>query len=142
MSDLTLNRTKIESLESEMLKLPQVSLETNHYFCDGMYAREIHIPPGVTLTGKVHLAENMNILAKGELSVMTEDGIKRLIAPAVVCSQPGIKRVGYAHTDATWITLLRTELTDPDEIAEKYTVSSFEQFEKLTGSKTSLLMEN
>lgn len=142
MTELTVSRGKINNLEAEMLKLPQVELTTNHYFCNGVYAREIHIPAGVTLSGKVHLSENMNILSAGEISVLTEDGIKRLTAPAIICSKAGIKRIGHAHTDATWVTILKTELTNPEEIVNQFTVSSFEEFEQLSAAQMSLLEEN
>ena len=98
-------RAKILQLEAAMKAMPehQVEIKTTHHFAPGIYMREIFIPKGVTLTGLIHRTEHMNILSQGDLSVWTEDGVKRLKASTVVLSKPGAKRVGYAHEDSIWI---------------------------------------
>lgn len=100
-------RAKILALESAMQAMSecQIEIETRHHFAPGIYMREIFIPKGVTLTGKIHKTEHLNILSQGDLAVMTEDGVKRLKASTVILSKPGIKRVGYAHEDSVWITV-------------------------------------
>lgn len=111
-------RSQIEELEAAMLQYPQTELQTAHYFADGLYAREIRIPAGVLLTGKVHAAEHLNILSKGRITVWTEDGMRELCAPHAMVSRPGTKRVGLAHEDSVWTTIhanLRNT-TDLDEL--------------------------
>jgi hypothetical protein len=105
LTDPAAMREKILALENTMRQMPQVEIQTTHHFAPGIYMREIFIPKGVTLTGKIHRTEHMNILSQGDLSVLTENGIKRLKASTVVKSHPGIKRVGYAHEDSVWITV-------------------------------------
>jgi hypothetical protein len=82
----------------------------------GMYARQMSIPAGVVLTGKIHLADHICILSQGDLSVMTDDGIKRIQAPFMFNARAGLKKIGYAHTDCTFTTVHATELTDLDAI--------------------------
>jgi hypothetical protein len=91
--------------------------------------REIFIPKGTTLTGKIHKTEHLNILSQGELSVWTEDGVKRLTASTVIKSQPGIKRVGFAHEDCVWITVHHNldESRDVDLIEERLIAKTFEE---------------
>lgn len=96
---------QIRRLEAAMLEHPQIDIETRHYFADGLYAREITIPAGAIVTGKVHAAEHLNILSEGEITVWTEDGMKRLRAPCCLVSRPGTKRVGYAHERTVWTTI-------------------------------------
>jgi quercetin dioxygenase-like cupin family protein len=110
----TPSREQICALERELLKLPQQSIPVTHYFAPGLYARRIDIPATATLTGKIHRFGHLNILAAGEIIVWTEEGMRHLVAPAVIVSQPGIKRAGHALTDCTWITVHATEQTDPD----------------------------
>lgn len=100
-------RKAIMDLEAAMMSMPeaQVEIKTTHHFAPGVYMREIFIPKGVTLTGKIHKTEHMNILSQGILVVWTESGMKELTASTVIKSQPGIKRVGYAKEDAVWITV-------------------------------------
>jgi len=99
----------IQELEREMLKHPQLDLEVTHHFAPGIYARELFIPEGVLLTGKVHKTEHMNILASGRIEIA---GQGELIGPLIFTSAPGTKRAGYAHEDSTWITIHATTETD------------------------------
>ena len=109
-------REQILALEGEMRKLPQMDLPPVHHFAKGIYARELRIPAGTLLTGKVHRTEHLNILSAGEITVWTEDGMKRVSAPFTIVSRPGTKRVGFAHTDCVWTTIHGTEETDLERL--------------------------
>lgn len=98
-------KEKIQFLESEMLKHPQVEVETSHFFPNGLYAREIFIKSGTLLTGKAHKEEHLNIISKGKIAVWTEDGMKIVSAPCTMVSKAGIKRIGYAIEDTVWTTI-------------------------------------
>lgn len=88
----------------------------SHFFAPGLYARALFIPKGGLVVGEAHRTGHMNMLAQGLLSVATEEGVITVGAPYLVTSQPGVKRVGYAHEDSIWITFHPTDLTDPAEI--------------------------
>jgi hypothetical protein len=106
----------IKDLQAAMAKLPQVKLETKHYFADGMYARELFRPAGTTIVGKVHKKEHFYIVMYGDL-VIAGDGYKREVSgPAIFVSEPGTKRAVYAQTDALCVTVHRVSSTDLDEI--------------------------
>lgn len=109
-------RQKIDRLEQVMLSMPQLEIEPKHYFADGLYAREIFVPKGTTLTGKIHKTEHLNIISQGDISVMTEHGIKRIKAPYTMVSKPGTKRVGYAHEDTVWTTIHASPERDLDKL--------------------------
>lgn len=110
-------REKTFALETEMRRMPnQIQIEVIHHFSPGVYAREIHIPADTTLVGEIHKYPQLNILSQGEISVSTDDGIKRISAPFTIVSPAGTKRVAYAHTDCVWTTILHTEETDIDKI--------------------------
>lgn len=120
-------RAQILRLEDHMRLMPQLPIEPVHHFALGIYAREIRIPAGTLLTGEIHRTEHMNILSAGTITVWTEDGMRTLSAPFTLVSQPGTKRVGYAHTDVVWTTVhgtherdldrLRAELIETDQLA-------------------------
>lgn len=130
-------RAQIVALERHLLDMPAVEIEPRHHFAKGIYAREIRIPAGTILTGKVHRTEHLNVLSEGEITVWTEDGMKRLQAPATIVSRPGTKRVGYAHTDTTWITIHGTDETDLDvleaELIENEVLAGAAPLEELEG---------
>ena len=98
-------RAQIEKLEAFMLDAPQLQIDAVHHFSDGIYAREITIPAGTLLTGKVHATEHLNIVSSGSIVVWTEDGMKQVDAPFTMVSRPGTKRVGLAITDTVWTTI-------------------------------------
>ena len=118
------NREVVNSLEIEMLKMPQLDLPIKHYFSPGLYARELFIPAGTLLTGKVHKFEHLNIMSQGDMSVLTENGIKRVQAPFTIVSPAGTKRIAFAHTDTVWTTIHATEETDLDKIEDLLVANS------------------
>lgn len=126
--ELTTVDGKVMALESEMRKLPQLKIPVVHYFSDGVYAREIFIPAKTILTGKIHKHRNLNILSFGTMLMMGEHGIVRVTAPHTVVSPPGTKRVAYTLTDCVWTTMLRTDLTDVEQIELEFVAASREEY--------------
>lgn len=120
-------RGRVFALEDAIRRdLPLVDLPVRHHFSHGVYARELFIPKGTVLTGKIHKYPQLNIMSQGELSVLTESGVVRVKAPFTIVSPAGTKRVAYAHEDTVWTTVHGTELTDVDEI-EKVFIAQTEQ---------------
>ena len=77
-----------------------------HSFSDGMYVREIFIPKGTVLTGKIHKHEHPNFLMRGEVEMFTEfGGYEKMKAPMSMISKAGTKRVVKALTDVVWVTV-------------------------------------
>lgn len=126
---LTVTREKIIALEHEVAKLPPVDMPLRHFFANGIYARELTIPKGTVLVGKIHKYAQINILSKGDISIATEQGIMRVQAPYTVVSPPGTKRVGYAHEETVWTTISRTDETDLELIEKDLIADSFENYE-------------
>ena len=106
----------INKLQAEMVKMPQVELETEHYFSDGMYCRKVSRKAGTLIVGKVHKKAHFFMCAKGEIIAWTENVMKKLVAGDIIESKPGTKRVTLAVSDAIGITFHKTDKTDLDEI--------------------------
>lgn len=119
---------KVESIEDKILEMPPVEIPVKHYFSQGVYAREIFIPKGTVLTGHIHKFKNLNIMSSGELSILTENGVVRVKAPFTVVSNPGTKRLAYAHEDTVWTTIHGTDETDVDLIEEKFIAHSHQEY--------------
>jgi len=110
------SKEQIDKLQFEMAKMPQVELETEHYFSGGMYCRKLIRPAGTLIIGKVHLKDHFFMCAKGEIIAWSEKGMKTLKAGDIIESKQGTKRVTYAVTDAIGITFHKTDKTDLDDI--------------------------
>lgn len=113
-------RDKVFAAEAFMKEQPQVEIAVKHYFSQGVYAREITIPANTILTGKIHKFTQLNILSQGEMSVLTEEGVVRVVAPFTVVSPPGTKRIAYTHTECVWTTVHGTDETDVAAIEAKF----------------------
>lgn len=116
-------RADIERLESLVLQLPQVDLRTEQALSGGVYARTIHIPAGTVLTGATHKKDHINVVI-GDITVSTDDGMKRLTGYHVIPTKAGMKRAGFAHADTVWTTLCATELDDFAAIEDELVVES------------------
>jgi len=113
-------RDKIFAAEAFLKEQPQVEIPVQHYFSQGVYAREITIPAGVVLTGEIHKFAQLNILSKGRMQVYTEDGIKEVEAPFTVVSPPGTKRIAHTLTECVWTTIHGTDETDVEVIRSQF----------------------
>lgn len=122
------NRAKIDRLERILVEAGGRPIEAKHYFANGLYAREIFIPKGTVLTGKIHKTEHLNIVSQGEISVLTEAGPQRVKAPFTMVSLPGTKRVGYAHEDTVWTTIHATTETDLEKLEADLIAESHEHY--------------
>lgn len=78
------------------------------YGC-GTYAREMFIPKGTVIIGKIHKHQHLNFIMKGKVSVATEFGKKYFEAPCIFVSEVGLKRAVYAEEDTIWATVHMTE---------------------------------
>tara|TARA_R100000935_G_C2730754_1_gene121858 strand:+ start:114 stop:620 length:507 start_codon:yes stop_codon:yes gene_type:complete len=97
----------------------------NHRFVDGMYVREIFTPKGQVFTTAIHKKDHMYFFMQGELSILSEDGIKRLKAPYYGVTTAGTKRVVYVHEDTIWVTIHETKAKTVDEVIEDVIAKDF-----------------
>ncbi len=114
--DRVVTREAVVRLQREMEKLPQVELPTEHHFADGMYCRVLFRPAGTLIVGKVHRKEHLYIVCHGTIRVTTDEGVKEIVGPKIIVSSPGTKRAVLALTDATCLTVHRTDSRDVEEI--------------------------
>lgn len=134
----TPQRQKVRALEDALSQLPQVDCPVRHYFVPGMYAREMTIPAGVTLTGAVHRTEHLSTISAGRILVESGDGVVEICAPCTFVSKPGAKRAGHALETTVWTTYHATETTDLDALCEELTEST--SAELLGGSNNKQLL--
>ena len=73
------------------------------------YAREMLIPKGTLIIGKIHRHQHLNFISKGKVIVYTEFGEKQLEAPCTFVSEIGLKRAVFAQEDTLWTTVHLTE---------------------------------
>ena len=111
------DRSKVEALEDAIVQyLEPQEPETFHHFSQGLYCREMRMPKGMVLTGKVHKQDHIAMLTNGRVAITTGGDQQILNSPVIIPSKAGVKRAILALEDAVFITVHATELTDIDEI--------------------------
>lgn len=113
----------------------------NHSFSNGIYVREITIPAGMFIVGKIHKHEHPNFLLKGTVMVVTEDGIEEMTAPRSMISKAGTKRALYAVTELVWTTIHHnpTNTQDLQELEKIVIADSYETYKKFISSKDNFI---
>ena len=114
----------IWQLEAELLKMEQVAMPIDHHFCDGIYARTMHIPKGTILTGAVHRHECFFVVRQGAMMITTDAGPVQVSAGHMTVSAAGSKRAGYAIEDTVVTTYHAnpTGETEPGALWDMYTI--------------------
>lgn len=121
-------RDCILDLEQAMINIPgQVELPVVHHFANNVYGREMFIPEGVTLVGKLHIHPCISVVAQGSIRVATEFGYDVYTAPDVWVSPPGSKRAIYAEQDTVLITFHPCSSTDLTEIEQSIIAPSYDK---------------
>ncbi len=107
--DALATRADIQALEAACRPMPQVDCPLIHHYAPGLYAREIAIPAGTVVVGKIHKHAHINVISHGSAFVVTEFDRVRVQAPYTFVSQPGTKRSLIAETDLVWTTIHTNE---------------------------------
>lgn len=119
-----------DKLVAELAKNP-IETPVEHHFSPGAYVREIHMPKGMLIVGKVHKTQHLNIVQKGRCTVWTPLRRFQVQGPCTFESFAGEQKIVYMHEDTIWSTVHVTDETDLELIEEKCIASSLEEVEAL-----------
>ena len=107
-----------------------------HTFSPGACARELFMPTGMLVVGKVHRHAHLNIVSRGHCIVSTHDGIMEIDArhhPVTFVSTPNTKRAVYILEDTIWTCIHLTNETDI-ALIEKEIIIDESEFKELIDS--------
>ena len=127
-------REKISELEEAVVNVKggmtgEILHETNpvkHTFAGGCYIREIYNPANELIITKIHKKEHPFFLMKGEMSILTEEGIQNIKAPYQGITKPGTKRAIYTHEECVFITVHATDNTSIEDVEEEVVCTKYE----------------
>ena len=113
------HREKVAVIVTELKKYDQIECPVKHYFAPNVYIREIFMPAGTVVIGKIHRTEHFNIIEKGRCAIRHDDGIVEILqAPLTFVSKAGVQKVLYIEEDTVWKTVHCTTETDVDKLEE------------------------
>lgn len=100
-----------------------------HTFADGMYIRQITMPANTFVSSKIHKTTHPYFVLKGNVDVVTEDGIVNIQAPYWGITKAGTKRTLHVLEETIWITVHATEETDLKLIEAEVIAKDFKELE-------------
>jgi mannose-6-phosphate isomerase-like protein (cupin superfamily) len=98
-------REKIQALQESMIQIQCKQPEPKHFFAPGMYLRELVVPAGMLIVGKIHKHEHFLLVLKGRAEVISEFGRMVVEAGHISISPAGVKRVVLALEDTQFVTV-------------------------------------
>ena len=120
-----------DAIISEGRDVGPASCPVKHHFAPGSYGREMTLPAGMVVVGKIHKHAHINVISKGRVQVFTEqDGVLELAAPCTFVSSPGTKRVVHVLEETVWTTVHVTDKTDLAEIEREVIATDFMEVEQ------------
>ena len=126
-------REKISDLEQVIIDAGNTTGEVmhkanpvKHTFAGGCYIREIYNPAYELIVTKIHKKEHPFFLMKGEMSILTEEGIQNIKAPYQGVTKPGTKRAIYTHEECIFITVHATENTTIEDVEDEVVCTKYE----------------
>jgi len=97
-------KQQIENLQTELLKMPQADIVTEHVFYPGFYERKITIPAWTVLTGAAHKTDYKIRLEKGTIAVNVGEKVTIMTAPYEFEAKAGEQRVGRVfEEEVVWV---------------------------------------
>lgn len=131
---------KVETLENAMLASNDARIAKGnsdmfplkHSFSEGVYIREMFMPQGGLVIGKLYKISHTWFLLSGELEVATDEGNEYYIGPCYVNAPEGTKRVLHAVSDVIFVNVYPNpeNITDTDKLEEILTCSSYKEYEE------------
>jgi hypothetical protein len=112
-----ITRDHVAHLVRELQKMPQTDCPVTHHFAPGVYLREIFMPAGLVVIGKIHKTEHLNIIERGRCAIRHDDGsVEVLAAPLTFVSKAGVQKVLYILEDTVWKTIHPTATRDMEQL--------------------------
>lgn len=141
---LPASREAILRLQDELAKYEQLNLPLKHTFAPGSYAREIFLPAGCIVVGKIHKHAHLNIVSRGRVVVVTEFGPREIDAtctPVTFTSDAGSKRALYCYEDTIWTTIHLTDKTDLAEIEREIIATDYVELDQFMARELTKLID-
>ena len=101
----------------------KVDCKNTHHFAPGVYAREILVPKGTFIIGKLHKTEHMNIILSGKGKAICDGEVKEINAGDIFVSQAGGRKVVIAEEDLKVLNIFPTKETNLDKLENSIAVT-------------------
>ena len=106
----------LDAAKYDLMHMEQAKTDLVHRFAPGIYIRELSIPTGTLIIGHLHKTEHLNVMLKGTMILLNEDGTSQKVsAPFTMVSKPG-RKIAYILEDTVWQNIHATDERDIDTL--------------------------
>jgi hypothetical protein len=143
MSNLQIiTEEKVQTLEKHFLNEKQADCPVTHIFAPNIYIRQVAIPAGTFSIGHYQTTEHLNIMLKGRVTMVNEDGSHtELVAPQTFVAKAG-RKIGYIHEDMLWQNVYSTNETDVEKLEAMFLHKSITWQEHQKSQKLLLTLDH
>lgn len=111
---------KVFALEKALLEMPQVELPTKQVLHAGMYARDMFVKAGVTVTGALMKCPTILIIS-GRMLVYIGNDTVEFEGYHIIPASAGRKQAGFAIEDTHVTMLFPTQAKTIEEAEKEFT---------------------
>lgn len=112
--------SKVGVLLGSMKQLPLIECKEEHFFGPSIYVKQVTMPTGAVVIGKVHKHEHLCVMLTGKMILVNEDGDKKeLVAPLTFVAKPG-RKVAYILDTVIFQNIFATEEKDIDKLEDMF----------------------
>jgi len=103
-----------------------------HSFADQIYVRQMNMKADQVIVGAIHNHQHVWFLLTGHVSINNNGEVIDYVAPCYTVSEPGSKRVIYAHEDSIFVNVHKNPLNVKDikQLEEEIVSISVDEFNK------------
>ena len=101
-----------------------------HDFADGVYIRRMDMVAGSVVIGAIHNHKHVWFLLTGHVSIYANEKLEDYVAPCYVVSEPGTRRLIYAHEQSIFVNVHKNPSNTQDikELEEEIVSITEEDF--------------
>lgn len=113
---------RVDVLQHVLGECKQVECPIVNRFTPGLYSREILMPRGAFVVGRVHKTEHQFAVLAGLAYVWTPGEGVKLVGPGFCgVTKPGARRIALVLEDFRWVTFHPTTTTDLAQLQKELT---------------------
>lgn len=129
-------KSNIGNLANHLRAMDNDTTSIIEYFASDSYVREMVIPAGTCVIGRVHKTDCINILLEGEIVIVDNDGNrKEMKSPQVFIAKAGHQKAGFAIKDTRWLNCFSCKEEQLSDVVNHFTVETEEDYIKLLENK-------
>jgi len=114
IDELVSSGTLPSGIEERKLTHHFTEIDNEHGCC--LYGREMFMPKGTLVVGKIHKRQGLNFLLKGKIYVATEFGKQWYTAPCIIKGEANVKRVVFASEDSIFVNVHLTKYSGEENL--------------------------